>query len=359
MSEDNDLLEDQYGDFTRREERQRRKDAQYRDRSKYKKTDQDKVRPEPAGDETQLLGRVINLLPEGATVAIDDRTWFCILRGALKKNRTQDKNLLAVGDLVRFVATDESEGLVMSVEPRRSILARADTLHQRKQHIIASNVDQVLITTSVHSPQIKATLVDRYIISARKGGLKPVVIINKIDLLDDAERPIVEEMQRAYPAANIPILCVSAESGIGMEALKEQMRDQVSVFAGQSGVGKSSLINTVANYSLRVGDTVRRTRKGAHTTTQARLLHLPFGGWCVDTPGVQSFGVWDLQLDEVRHHFQEIQELATQCRFPSCTHLHEPECAVIDAVEAGKLSLLRYESYRQLTESILSGHKRR
>ena len=191
--------------------------------------------------------------------------------------------------------------------------------------------------------------------------MEPVVVINKIDLLQAEEieaheredqKLLYEEMLEAYKAAGIQAVGVSSLTGEGLPHLKQIMKDKTSVFSGQSGSGKSSLINAVAGTSLRTGDLVERTRKGTHTTTSTQLLRLEFGGWCVDTPGIKSFGVWDLDKEEVEHYFPEIFECGHQCRYPDCSHRLEEPCAVKQAVEEGKISPLRYDSYLSLMESV-------
>ena len=144
-----------------------------------------------------------------------------------------------------------------------------------------------------------------------------------------------------------------------MDQLREVMKDKASVFSGQSGVGKSSLINTMTGLELRVGETVERTKKGAHTTSTTNLIPLPFGGWCIDTPGIKSFGVWDLKKEDVEGYFSEIHHAGAQCKFPDCTHTHETDCAVHRAVDAGEISLLRFASYAALKESASAEHVRR
>ncbi len=190
-----------------------------------------------------------------------------------------------------------------------------------------------------------------------------------MDLLEDQknydplfleqERAVYEETLRAYAAAGVLVLPVSTVTGEGMEALKLAMRDKSSVFSGQSGVGKSSLINAMTGLQLRIGDIVEKTKKGTHTTTTAHLIPLEFGGWCIDTPGIKSFGIWDLKREEVEGYFPEIHEYGMECKFANCTHTHEEHCAVLQALEKGHLSPLRYESYQALRQSIGEEHVRR
>lgn len=359
-------VEHEYLGEDRKESKIERKRIAAKDRSKYKKTDLGKQRAEKTINPEWKLGRVLSIVPEGILVAADDARLICSLRGALKKEKGQLKNLVTVGDEVFFEEKSPGEGLIMAVEPRRTLLSRADNLSRRKEQLIAANIDQVLIVTSVVSPALKPPLVDRYIIATEKGNMQPVVVVNKIDLLEMKEDPLVQnelelynEFLQAYTQVGIPVIPVSVKTGCGIEALKAAMKDKSSVFSGQSGVGKSSLINAVTEYSLEVGEMVERTRKGSHTTTTAQLLPLSFGGWCIDTPGIKSFGVWELDLEELESYFSEIFTTGHQCRFPDCTHRHENGCAVIEAVEAGKISPIRFQSYLALMESISQEHFRR
>lgn len=352
-----------------------RKRATAADRSKHKKTDRTKMEKTDAhqakayAEATHLLrGRVLSITPQGIMVDHDGNTVCCFLRGVLKKEKGLSKNLVAVGDFVLFEPAAKGEGVIEHVEPRKSILSRADNLSQRKEQLIASNIDQVIITCSIITPPLKPSLVDRYIIATLKGNMEPVIVVNKIDLLDDLtvdpqvlqlEREQYEEFLKAYAAAGIRVIPISIKKEIGLEDLKNAMKDKASVFSGQSGVGKTSLINAVAGFDLPIGDIVEKTRKGSHTTTRASLLRLPFGGLCVDTPGIKSFGIWDLKEDEIESYFEEIHDTGHQCKYPGCSHMSEPSCAVVAAVEEGNISLLRYQSYCQLIESVRQEHLRR
>lgn len=358
-------VEEEYLGEDRKHSKIERKRITAKDRSKYKKTDLGKQRVENVIDPEWKRGRVLSIVPEGILVAADAERIVCSLRGALKKEKGHLKNLVTVGDEVFFETKSAGEGLIMAIEPRRTVLSRADNLSRRKEQLIAANIDQVLIVTSVVSPALKPPLIDRYIIATEKGNMQPVVVVNKIDLFENddpllqSERELYEEFLKAYTQAGIPVIAVSAATGEGMESLKAIMKDKSSVFSGQSGVGKSSLINAVTDYQLEVGEMVERTRKGSHTTTTAQLLPLSFGGWCIDTPGIKSFGVWELDLQELESYFSEIFTTGHHCRYPDCSHHHETGCAVKEAVEAGKISPLRFHSYLSLMESISQEHFRR
>lgn len=347
-----------------------RKMASAKDRSQYKKTDKRQLAKQQKQfvNENQLQrGRVLSIASQGIIVESENEVLTCTLRGSLKKERNQLKNLVTVGDFVLFERSGTNDGLIAHVEPRRTILSRAENLSRRKEQLIAANIDQVMITVSVVSPPLKPSLVDRYIIATQKGGMEPVIVVNKIDLLENSERDpaiaaeneLYHDFLKAYQAAGILVISISAETGEGLELLKQEMKDKSSVFSGQSGVGKSSLINVVAGKNLRVGGLVEKTNKGTHTTTTAQLIPLESGGWCIDTPGIKSFGVWDLDREVVEHYFPEIFNCGTNCKFPDCSHLHEAGCAVVSAVEKGEIAWMRYESYQTLMHSLLEGHFRR
>lgn len=366
-------IEEEYIKDDRKEGKKQRKMALAKDRSKYKKTDVkkyhqslEKSREAKISKQEWMEGRVLSILPQGVVVDWNGQKISCVLKGLMKKERTQAKNLVAVGDFVLFEKTNENEGIIAQVQPRRSILSRADNLSRRKEQLIAVNIDQVLITVSVVNPPLKPPLIDRYIIATRKGKMEPVILINKIDLLlkkgdfaVDCEKELYQELVKAYAVIGIPVIPISAADGTGLEQLREIMKDKASVFSGQSGVGKTSLINSVTGLDLRIGDTVERTKKGSHTTTLTQLIPLEFGGWCVDTPGIKSFGVWDLKKEEVEGYFTEIHQCGLQCKFPDCTHSHEEDCAVQQALEAEQLSPVRYDSYQALMESVKEVHVRR
>lgn len=368
---DNDQTEDlekHYFGSNRKYHREERKRKQAKDRSKYKKSNVKKIQKEEISDKENLdRGRVLAIHSIGITVESGDKNYLCTLRGVLKKEKTSFKNLVTVGDFVLFEKIDEEEGTIKHIEPRQTILSRADNLSRRKEQLIAANIDQVLITVSVVNPPLKPFLVDRYIIAAEKGGMKPVIIVNKIDLLDTSDdtsftadqRKLLQDFVTAYSKTDIRVITVSTVDDRGIDEVKEVMRNQSSVFSGQSGVGKSTLINKITGLDLATAEVVKKTRKGSHTTTMAQLIPLQSGGWCIDTPGIKSFGVWNLEKDEIEHYYTEIFEKGHECKFPDCSHTHEAGCAVKEAVENGEIMPLRYESYVALLAAIDEEHKRR
>jgi ribosome biogenesis GTPase / thiamine phosphate phosphatase len=207
-------------------------------------------------------------------------------------------------------------------------------------------VDQLLIIASAAEPYLKPNLIDRFLISAHKAGLRPLICVNKIDLVDPAS---LEPIVGVYSQMGYRVLLLSATTGFGIDRLRRAMTGRASVVAGQSGVGKSSLLNAVdPKLQLRVEAVSAETQKGRHTTTTARLLPLSARGYVVDTPGIRQFQLWDVIAEEVGGYFRDLRPYINHCRFPNCTHTHETDCAVKDAVADGRLDLRRYESYCHL-----------
>lgn len=357
----------------RKDARKARRSASLQDRSKYKKTDREKrerlittIRPEK--EAAARSGIVILIRSQDIIVDAEGRCYTCTLRGVLKKERQRLKNLCVVGDRVLFCPKEGDQGVIVAINERVSSLSRSDHLSQRKEHLIAANVDQVCITVSVVDPRLRPPIIDRYVIAAEKGGLKSVIICNKVDLIDapqydagsrEQERVILSDCRKMYREAGIPFIETSTVTGVGIDEVQTILKDKISVFSGQSGTGKSSLINLATHLNLRTGRTVGRTRKGAHTTSMAQLLRLPFGGFCVDTPGIRSFGVWDLTEEDVRRYFSEMYREGMHCRFPDCRHQGEPGCQIPEAIECGRVSARRYDSYSALLAGLKEEHRRR
>lgn len=352
MSRDHDY-EEEFHSRDRKQWRKERKQAQASDRSKFKKTDQVKKEAELI-DPTLKRGRVVAISGEGSWVDCDGKRYLCSLKGLLKKERMQAKNIIAVGDFVRF----SEEGAISHIEERYSFLARTD-ISGKKEQLIAVNVDQAIISISVVNPPLKPALVDRYLIAAEKGNIHPVIVVNKVDLLGDApeENERYREFVAAYEKLGFPILSISTTERTGLDALRALLKGKTSVFSGQSGVGKSSLINACYGLNMKIGELMHKTAKGTHTTTTAELISLPDGGYCVDTPGIRSFGIWKLQKEEVIAHFADLTGF--NCKYPDCNHISEPGCGVLAALKEGRISRLRYESYRTLLDEAIGGSDNR
>ena len=289
-------------------------------------------------------GRVLSVHGLNSTVEAEDGTLFaCATRRLLKTLSTSQRHVVAAGDFVLFRPADGQEGVIERVETRHSVLARAI---RGRQHIIVTNIDQLIIVTSAAEPYLKPNLIDRFLISAHQSGLRPVICINKIDLVDPTSlAPLVG----VYSQMGYQVLMLSASTGFGIERLRRVMAACTSAVAGQSGVGKSSLLNAVdPQLQLRTSTVSEETQKGRHTTTTARLLPLSSGGYVVDTPGIRQFQLWDVIPAEVAAYYRDLRPYINHCKFPNCTHTHETDCAVKDAVADGRLDLRRYDSYCHL-----------
>ena len=296
----------------------------------------------------KLQGTVTHVRSVLCEVDADGRTYQCKARGRLVESDTGRSKPLAVGDRVIVTPTDEGEGVIEEVLPRETKLSRRSPRDPRIEHVIAANVDQLLIVGSVRRPPLNLRIIDRYVIAGEAGGLEPVVCINKMDLVEDESK--AQQAAEIYRGMEYDTVLTSAKTGRGIPALREVLQDHSTVLAGHSGVGKSALINAVQpGLELRTGPV---QTKGRHTTTTVSLLKLDFGGYVVDTPGIREFTVWEIEPQEVAQFFPQIWELSHGCKMPDCTHAHEPSCAVKEALERGDLPEQRYESYLRILESL-------
>ncbi len=295
-----------------------------------------------------LAGRVIAV--RGLKNLIETEAgeqYLCATRRLLKTLAMDQRNAVVVGDRVLFRPSPTSEeigeGIIERVEPRHGIISRES---RGRQHVLVANVDQLLIVSSAAEPDLKPHLIDRFLIAAEKSGIPPIICINKVDLVDPIQ---LQPLVGVYSQMGYRVLLVSAETGFGIERLRGTMRNRASVIAGQSGVGKSSLLNVVdQNLHLRIGEVSRESQKGRHTTSTAELFPLSFSGYVVDTPGIRQFQLWDVIPAEVAGFFRDLRPFVGQCRFPDCSHTHEEACAVKDAVADDLLDVRRYESYCHL-----------
>lgn len=241
----------------------------------------------------------------------------------------------------------EREGVVVSVLPRRSQLARPDSFGNMK--IVAANIDRLLITVALQ-PEPHANLIDRYLVVAEILGLEAVLLVNKIDLGIDGK---LKNLLVEYRALGYPVLEISARTRVGMAELTEQISHGISVFVGQSGTGKSSIIQKLLpDETIRVGELSEQVHKGRHTTTHSRLYHFPQGGDCIDSPGIREFGLWHMTPGEVAAGFREFQPFLGHCRFRDCRHKTDPGCALKTAVAEGQLSAARFASFMHIVDSL-------
>ncbi len=291
-----------------------------------------------------LPGRVLSV--HGLSSTVQDpqgRLFKCATRRLLKTLSTDQRHVVAAGDNVLFRPADNSEGIIERIEPRHGLLSRTS---KGRQHVMVANVDQMVIVGSAAEPYLKPNLIDRFLISAEKCRIRPVICINKVDLID---RATLQPLLGVYAQMGYTVLLVSAQTGYNVPRLRKILAGGASVVVGQSGVGKSSLLNAIEpGLHLRVSAVSAESQKGRHTTTTARLLPLADGGYVVDTPGIRQFQLWDVIPQEVAGYFRDVRPYVSHWRFPDCTHTHENFCSVKDAVADGRVDARRYESYCQL-----------
>ncbi|CAN5144584.1 ribosome small subunit-dependent GTPase A [soil metagenome] len=287
-------------------------------------------------------GRVLRVHGLASVVeALDGKIFRCVVRRVLRSLVTEERSIVTTGDHVWFRPSASDEGVIERVEPRHGLLTRAS---RGREHVLVANVDQVVIVMAIAEPALKPHLIDRYLVSAGRGQIQPILCLNKADLGDAVS---MQPLIGTYSQLGIQVLLTSVRSGRGIEELREFMPGRQTVFAGQSGVGKSSLLNAMEpGLKLTVGEVSDNNNKGKHTTTTAQLIKLEMGGWVVDTPGIRQFELWDISPEELEGFFPEFRPLVPHCAYADCTHTHEGGCAIKRAVALGQISEHRYISYR-------------
>lgn len=295
-----------------------------------------------------MTGVVHSVVGGAYEVALQDGALVeATLRGRLKREvRTGDQ--VVIGDRVTVALQEGGAYTIESVEPRRTQIARTRGGGFRPRVLVA-NADRLLVVVSATDPPVKPELIDRLLVVAEASGVEGVLVINKVDL--DGAREVSEQLALVYRSLGYAVIEASAETGAGIDALREVLGDGISAMAGPSGVGKSTLANALEpGLGLRTGSLSRKLARGKHTTVSSRLLQVTGGGLLADTPGFSDVGVWGLGREELPSCFPEFRAREGECRFRGCTHLHEPGCAVIGGVEDGSINEVRYSSYRTLWE---------
>ncbi len=295
---------------------------------------------EKSGRVIKSTGSWMNVLTESGEL------YECKIKGKFRIKGIRSTNPVAVGDVVDFRVDRNHTGLITGIRERRNYIIRKSTKLSKASHMIAANIDQAFLIITLVLPRTSRGFIDRFLVTAEAYHIPATLVFNKIDLYDEKLRNQHNNLQKVYDAAGYESLSVSALSGENLDVLKAKLHDKVTLMAGHSGVGKSALINKLdPKQDRKTGEISDVHNKGKHTTTFAEMLRLDFGAEIIDTPGIKEFGLYDFDKDEVAERFPEMRERMHECRFHNCTHVHEPGCAVKEAVESGEIDRVRYQNY--------------
>jgi ribosome biogenesis GTPase len=271
----------------------------------------------------------------------------CVAKGKLKIRGLKSTNPITVGDKVNFDLPEKYEtGQIFEIQDRKNYIIRRSTNLSRQFHIIAANVDQAILVVTIIEPETNTDFIDRYLVSAEAFSIPVIIVFNKIDLYKNKVLDKFREFENIYNSIGYKTLAVSAIEGLNIDKFKDLFYGKISVINGNSGVGKSFLIKKIApDQNIKVGEISSFHKTGMHTTSFSEMFFIGNKSYIIDTPGIKGFGLIDFYKEELYHYFPEIFKISSNCKFHNCTHIHEPDCAVIDAVKEGKIPLSRYTSY--------------
>jgi ribosome biogenesis GTPase len=299
-----------------------------------------------------MRGLVIKNTGSWYTVKTDDGQLIeSKIKGNFRLKGIRSTNPVAVGDYVQLITNQEGTAFISSIEDRRNYIIRKSPNLSKQSHILAANVDQALLVVTVNYPQTSTTFIDRFLAGAEAYRVPVIIIFNKTDLLAEEEFRYQKMMRTLYETIGYQCIELSAATGEGVDELRSFIKEKKSLLSGNSGVGKSTLINQlIPDAEQRTAEISEAHNSGMHTTTFSEMLELPEGGYLIDTPGIKGFGTFDIEKEELTSYFKEIFKFSQGCRFSDCTHTHEPGCAVIKAVEEHYIAASRYQSYLSMLE---------
>ena len=309
-----------------------------------------------------MKGTVVKSTGSNYEVRIDsDGTIIqCRIKGKMRTEDIKSTNPVAVGDFVdiEMESEDSSEGLICELLPRRNYVVRRASNLSKQTHVLAANVDQALLLVTINYPVTTPVFIDLFLASAEAFGVPVVIVFNKIDRYDSRHREELDNFKSIYSDMGYDVVEISAKYEQGLDKVKEFLKDKISVIAGHSGVGKSTLINRIEpGLNLRTDEISECNNSGKHTTTHAEMHAFSFGGYVIDTPGIRGFGITGIDDNEISHYFRDIFRISDACQYNNCTHRHEPGCAVKLAVEEGRLALSRYQSYINIVDASKSKYR--
>ncbi|MBO5951513.1 MAG: ribosome small subunit-dependent GTPase A [Bacteroidaceae bacterium] len=308
-----------------------------------------------------MRGIVIKSTGSSYLVHTDDgKTQECIIKGNFRIKGIKSTNPVAVGDYVKIAhASEDTPAYIVDIEERRNYIIRRSSNLSKLSHILACNLDMCLLVVTINHPETSTVFIDRFLASARAYRIPVTLLFNKVDLYNETELERMNELITLYRSIGYECLICNALQGDGIEEINNLLKDNVTLISGNSGVGKSTLINRLLpNLNLRTSQISEKHNTGMHTTTFSEMFPLPYGGWIIDSPGIKGFGLYDMNPEEISHYFTEIFEYSDGCKYGNCTHTNEPHCAVKKAVEDGKISISRYASYLSMLEDDEEGKYR-
>lgn len=283
----------------------------------------------------------------------------CKLRGTFRLKDIRTTNPIAVGDRVDYEMNDDGTGLITRIEERKNYVIRRSSNLSKQAHIIAANVDLSFLVVTINEPETSTIFIDRFLASAEAYRVPVCLVFNKVDLYNGEDMEYIDRLIHLYEHIGYPCIKVSSVTEQGIEDLKNMIKNKITLFSGHSGVGKSTLINSlIPGVELKTGAISGYHSRGMHTTTFSEMVDVPSGGFIIDTPGIKGFGMVDMEKDEISHYFPEIFEFSKKCRFNNCLHINEPACAVLSAVNNHYISESRYRSYLNIMEEDADGKYR-
>lgn len=299
-----------------------------------------------------MHGLIIKNTGSWYTVKTDDGCIVeCKVKGNFRLKGIRSTSPVAVGDYVDIIMNAEGTALISAIDDRKNYIIRKASNLSKQSQIIAANLDQALLIITIKQPETSTTFIDRFLAGAEAYRVPVVLVFNKTDLLNDDERRYQQQMVTLYETIGYPCIEISAETGMGIDQLQTLLKQKVTLVSGNSGVGKSTLINAIIPHAdQRTAEISNAHGTGMHTTTFSEMIELAEGGYLIDTPGIKGFGTFDIEREELTSYFKEIFDFSKDCKFNNCTHTHEPGCAVIQAVENHYISVSRYQSYLNMLE---------
>lgn len=299
-----------------------------------------------------MHGLIIKNTGSWYTVKTDDgRIVESKVKGNFRLKGIRSTSPVAVGDYVDIIMNAEGTALISAIDDRKNYIIRKASNLSKQSQIIAANLDQALLIITIKQPETSTTFIDRFLAGAEAYRVPVVLVFNKTDLLNDDERRYQQQMVTLYETIGYPCIEISAETGMGIDQLQTLLKQKVTLVSGNSGVGKSTLINAIIPHAdQRTAEISNAHGTGMHTTTFSEMIELAEGGYLIDTPGIKGFGTFDIEREELTSYFKEIFEFSKDCKFNNCTHTHEPGCAVLQAVENHYISVSRYQSYLNMLE---------